>query len=596
MNVLGIILARAGSRGLPNKCMRDLLGQPMIRYTIDHALQCNALSDVILSTDSEPAKAVALSAGIEVVDRPQELASDLATVDAAARHAVESWELSHGASVDAVVLLYGNIPVRQPGLLGRAIRHLQRSNADSVRSVAKVSKQHPDWLHRLEADVMAQYRPNSIYRRQDLTPLYYHDGAAVVVRRDALFGALETPDDHQAFLGKDRRAIIQGPEDSVDVDEALDLVIAEGILRSRQEAVVNTTSPHENLVPRVKIDTRTISCGQPIYVIAEAGVNHNGKLSRAIEMVDAAAGAGADAIKFQVFSAERLASKDAPTARYQRCSDDATSQRSLLEGLELSFEDFREIRDHCKTRAITFLATPFGLEDVAVLEALKVDVIKTASTDLPNKRLLEAVSRVGSPLIVSTGASTVAEIHQSVDWLLRRVGPERLILLHCVSSYPAPLESINLGAIRTMAEAFSVPVGFSDHTQSVQTGGWAVAAGACVLEKHFTLDKTLDGPDHAMSLTPDDLKEYVSGARNAFRALGNGVLGLTELEAEVRSVARKSVVAARDIPAGIAIGAGDLTLKRPGTGITADHFDELLGRRTTVPIHRDTLFDWDMIE
>ncbi|MCO6435925.1 MAG: acylneuraminate cytidylyltransferase family protein [Phycisphaerae bacterium] len=235
MTVLGIILARAGSKGLPGKCMRPLRGRPLITYSFDHALASRRLTDLVLTTDSEPAKELARRANIDVVDRPAELATDTATVDDAARHAVLDWERRHRQTIDAVVLLYGNIPIRARGLIDRAIEHLQQSGADSVRSVAPVTKLHPDWLHRLDGDRMCQYRTNSIYRRQDLEPLYYHDGAVAAVTRAALFAALEMPDDHQAFLGRDRRAIVQQAEDSVDVDGPMDLYVAEALLRAKDE-------------------------------------------------------------------------------------------------------------------------------------------------------------------------------------------------------------------------------------------------------------------------------------------------------------------------------------------------------------------------
>lgn len=233
MNTLGIILARSGSRGLPDKCVRELLGRPLIQYTFDHATASRRLSAVVITTDSEPAKNLARNAGIEVIDRPAELATDDAPVDSAARHAVEVWERAHTETVDVVVLLYGNIPVRDTNLIDRAIEHLIDSGGDSVRSVARVAKQHPDWLHHLDGDRMTQFQENSIYRRQDLAPLYYHDGAVAVVTRRALFGALDTPDDHQAFWGGDRRALIQRAEDAVDVDEPIDLLLAEAVLRSQ---------------------------------------------------------------------------------------------------------------------------------------------------------------------------------------------------------------------------------------------------------------------------------------------------------------------------------------------------------------------------
>jgi len=235
MRVLAIILARAGSKGLVDKCVRPILGRAMIEYTFEQARAAQRVHDVVLTTDSRPARALARQHGIRVIDRPPELASDLATVDAAARHALLAWEESESDTVDAVVMLYANIPVRADGVIDRAIEQLARTGASSVRTVAPIDRHHPDWLHRLDGDRMTQYRANSIYRRQDLEPLYYHDGAVVAVTRQALFDALRTPHDAQAFLGPDRRALVQRREDAVDVDDAGDLLVAEAVLRSRLE-------------------------------------------------------------------------------------------------------------------------------------------------------------------------------------------------------------------------------------------------------------------------------------------------------------------------------------------------------------------------
>lgn len=235
MAAIGIILARAGSKGLRDKCVRELLGKPLIAYTFEHAAASRLLRTTVLTTDSAPAKELAREAGIEVIDRPAELATDTATIDAAARHAVETWEARHDTAVDAVALLYANIPVRSDGLIDRVLKHLFDSGADSVRTVAPVSKQHPDWLHRLDGDRMTQFRSNGIHRRQDLEPLYYHDGAGLVVTRRALFAAVDTPGDGQAFLGADRRAVVQGCDEAVDIDEPVDLLVAEAVLRDRRD-------------------------------------------------------------------------------------------------------------------------------------------------------------------------------------------------------------------------------------------------------------------------------------------------------------------------------------------------------------------------
>jgi len=230
MCTLGVVLARAGSKGLRDKCVRTLLGRPLIDYTLDHALTSKRLTAVVLTTDSQRAKHLARQRGIEVIDRPPALATDTAPVDAVLRHAVETWEQRHEQRIATAALLYGNIPVRAPGVIDRALEHLERTNASSVRTVAPIGNHHPDWLHRLDGDRMIQFRPNSIHRRQDLEPLYYHDGAVVAVTRQALFGARS--DDPHSFLGPDRRALVQHPQDAVDVDEPLDLLLAEAVLRS----------------------------------------------------------------------------------------------------------------------------------------------------------------------------------------------------------------------------------------------------------------------------------------------------------------------------------------------------------------------------
>ena len=594
MNTLGVILARAGSRGLPDKCMRALLGKPVIQYTFDHAAASRRLSATVLTTDSEGAKALARSAAIEVIDRPLELAGDTATVDAAARHAVACWEAKHDTRVDIIVLLYGNVPVRADGVIDKVVGHLMATGADSVRTVAPVSKQHPDWVHRLDGDRMTQFRPNSIYRRQDLEPLYYHDGAVAAVTREALFGALEQPDDHQAFLGRDRRAFVQRAEDAVDVDGPVDLLMAEAVLRARDHRSTSAVS-HSDAIPTVTIGRHSIGLDRPVFVVAEAGVNHNGCLDTARRMVDAAADAGADAVKFQLFRAADLVTASGSTAAYQRGKCKETSQRSMLSRLELSQGAFGKIQARCDERSILFLATPFGPNEVSAVVELGARAIKIASTDLTNPLLLDAVVATGLPIILSTGASTDVEIRAAVDRVRRTGTGERLILLHCVSCYPTPVSAVNLRVIETLARRFLVPCGLSDHTTSVSVGAWAVAAGACVLEKHFTLDPTAPGPDHAMSLDPAQLAAYISSVRDVQQALGDGQPGMAECEAEVRAVATKSVVSVVDIPADTRLTSGMLTLKRPGTGIPPTDLELLIDRHAMTDIPADTTLSWDMV-
>lgn len=236
MHTVAVILSRAGSKGLPDKCVLPLCGRPVLAYSIGHAQESRSVGGIVLSTDSPRAAAIGQAAGITVVERPDELAADDAPVVAAVRHAILCYEEQAGRPCNAVVILYGNIPVRASGIIDQCVRHLFMTECDSVRTVTPVTKQHPDWLHRLNQDRMEQYRPNSIDRRQDLEPLYYHDGAVVVVRRDLLF-TLESERDPHAFFGSDRRAVIQAEEDAVDIDTMADFYRAEAAIRLRSEAI-----------------------------------------------------------------------------------------------------------------------------------------------------------------------------------------------------------------------------------------------------------------------------------------------------------------------------------------------------------------------
>lgn len=380
---------------------------------------------------------------------------------------------------------------------------------------------------------------------------------------------------------------------------------------------------HSDAPKALQIGGRLVGPGQRTLIVAEAGVNHDGRVDAALRLVDAAVQAGADAVKFQMFRADDLATHDAPSAAYQKGQGpsghavgeaptrpagkpipEATAsqppsmsntQRAMLRRLELDDDAFARIRGHCTDQSILFLATPFGRGELARLVKLEPAAIKIASTDLTNTPLLRAAAVTGLPVILSTGAATPGEIDGAVDrlWPARKAG--RLVLLHCVSCYPTPVEAINLRVIAVLSRRFGLPCGLSDHTTSTRVGGWAVAGGAYVLEKHLTLDRSAPGPDHAMSLSPGEFREYVLRVREVEAALGDGCIGMTAREAEVRAVAAKSIVAARDIPAGAVLTEDMLTLKRPGTGLTPSMLEQLLGRVAVSAIQGDTLLSWEMV-
>ncbi len=357
-----------------------------------------------------------------------------------------------------------------------------------------------------------------------------------------------------------------------------------------------THSVMDNTAERICIDGRRVGLGEFPYVIAEAGVNHNGDESTALRLVDAASDAGVDAVKFQMFTAETLTTAAVATAPYQASRTHQQSQRQMLASLELSGGAFRRIARHCGDRGIAFLATPFTVDDLEKLLDVGTAAVKIASTDIVDVRLLDQVCRANRPVILSTGAADEVEIAAAVSRLRAGGAGDRLVLLHCVSAYPTPLGCANLAAIRTLRDRFSTIVGLSDHTTSTLTGALAVSAGACVLEKHFTLDAGACGPDHSLSLEPGALREYVALVRSAHEAMGDGRLAVQSIERDVRRVARKSVVAARDIAVDETLALASLTTKRAGSGMTADRIDGLIGKRAVVAIDADTPIKLEMLE
>lgn len=342
-----------------------------------------------------------------------------------------------------------------------------------------------------------------------------------------------------------------------------------------------------------------------VYVIAEAGVNHNGDLALARRLVEVAAEAGADAVKFQTFRAEALATTDAPKAGYQRATtDEGESQFAMLRRLELSTEAHRELQALCRTRGIDFLSSPFDLDSLVFLTGeLGLDTIKIPSGEITNGPFLLAAARSARKLIVSTGMSTLDDVREALGVLAfgfirplearpsrpafaaalddadgRRAVTERVTLLHCTSQYPAPDDEINLRAMATLRDKFATPVGLSDHSVGIAVPIAAAALGARVIEKHFTADRTLPGPDHRASLEPDELAAMIAGIRTVERAMGDGVKAPTASEADTAVVARRSLAAAVAIGAGSKFSDTNLGTLRPGTGISPMEYWEWLGQ------------------
>jgi N-acetylneuraminate synthase/N,N'-diacetyllegionaminate synthase len=330
--------------------------------------------------------------------------------------------------------------------------------------------------------------------------------------------------------------------------------------------------------PEIVVGDRRIGAGSPCFVIAEAGINHNGDPNLAACLIDVAAEAGADAVKFQTFRAISVIAPTAPKAAYQlRTTAPEESQLEMVRKCELSDDSFRALAAHCRDRGLLFLSTPFDATSVDFLLTLHVPAIKIASGEVTNFPLLRHIGRTGKPLLLSTGMSDLDEVAAAVAEL-RRAGGRELALLHCVSNYPAAARDANLRAMRTMAKAFAVPVGYSDHTRGFEVAFAGVALGAAIIEKHFTLDRRLPGPDHPASLEPAELKELIAGIRRIEAALGDGVKAAQPSEDDTRRVARRSLYWARAMKGGEIVAAGDLVALRPADGVSPVEIDRIVGQ------------------
>lgn len=353
------------------------------------------------------------------------------------------------------------------------------------------------------------------------------------------------------------------------------------------------------------------------YIIAEAGVNHNGSLKLAKELVKVAKDAGADAVKFQTFKAEKLVTKQAKQADYQieNLGGD-TSQFAMLKKLELTYEEFVELQSFCEFQKIEFLSTPFDFESVDfLLEELVMPTVKIPSGELTNAPFIHYIATKRKPIILSTGMATIEEIHEALAFIsyglakpkedvkleqvyafysteeAKEVLKKYVTLLHCTTQYPAPMDSINLHAMNEMKKVFQLPIGLSDHSEGIHIPITAVGMGATVIEKHFTLDKTLEGPDHVASLNPDELNAMIQGIIDVEQALGDGIKNPTSVELQNRIPARKSLVAKKSIQAGEIFSSSNLTIKRPGDGIEPSKYWSYIGQISSKSYNEDELID-----
>jgi len=332
---------------------------------------------------------------------------------------------------------------------------------------------------------------------------------------------------------------------------------------------------------RVAFADKSIGEGEKTFIIAEAGVNHNGKFELAKKLIEKAAKAGADAVKFQIFKAEKLICRDSRFEHFKK--------------LELTKEQFKELADIAKQNNIIFSASAWDKESADFLEELNAPFFKIGSGDLTNIPLIEHISKKEKPILLSTGASDLDEIKEALD-LIKRSGNKDIVLLHCCPLYPAPIEEANLNVIKTLREKFGLIVGYSDHTIGIEVPIAAVALGANVIEKHFTLDKNLEGDDHKSSTEPEELKKMINLIRNVEKSLGHKEKKVSESEKETQSSIRRSIVADVDIPKGTKITEDTIICKRPGTGIQPRDYNKVIGKKAKIEIKKDSLLEWSALE
>ena len=354
---------------------------------------------------------------------------------------------------------------------------------------------------------------------------------------------------------------------------------------------------HRYGLPIIEVGGRTVGPGHPCYVIAEAGANHNRDLSIAKELIDVAANAKADAVKFQTYTAEGLYSRKTPNPSYlknkQLLKSDTETVWELIKRVEIPWEWHDELAAHAAAAGIHFLSTPFEEAAVDVLEKVGVPAYKIASYEITHLPLIEHAARTGKPLLISTGMASLADIERALD-TANAAGCDQIALLHCASSYPAEFDILNLRAIGTLAQAFGVPIGYSDHTIGHTADVVSVALGATLIEKHYTLSRSMDGPDHGFALEPAELAGMVTAIREAEASLGSPIKRVTEAEGELYRLARRSLVAARPIAAGQRIELADIAIKRPGYGIPVYEREALVGRVASHAIEDDEILQWGM--
>lgn len=565
LSVLVLVPARGGSKAVPGKNLRLVGGLSLTARAVLHGrlfLIDARLADglVVVDTDDTVIADEGRRFGAEAPFlRPPELARDETPTIDSVLHCLDRLQAA-GRTFETIVLLQPTSPLRTSADITACWRTFDPAQAPSVVAVTPI--EHPlELAVGLDRDNVLSGESPTVRRRQEFTPSFRITGAAYVTT----FNVLRN---RRAFVVHGlTRGVVVPSERSLDIDTAADLEAADALLRGGP------------IPAGLAIGGRQLGGGARCYVIAEAGVNHNGDPSLAHRLVDVAADAGADAVKFQTFIPEQLAAPHAKQAAYQTENTGfEDSQLAMLRRLVLPRDVYPALKDHAEDRGIAFLSTPFDEASADFLESLGIAAFKISSGELTNLPFITHVARKGRPMLLSSGMGTMAEVAEAV-LAVRHASDVPLALFHCVTNYPATPEQCNLGAMASMRSAFHVPVGWSDHTSGIDVSTAAVALGADVLEKHFTLDRGLAGPDHKASLEPKELSALLRSVRAVEAARGTGVKAPVAVENDLATKVRKSLHARWALAAGHTLAAEDVIALRPGDGLSPAALQRLLGRR-----------------
>ena len=576
--IWAVIPARGESKGIPRKNLVDLAGRPLIAYTIEQALQSKHLDGVFVSTEDDEIKATSVAYGASIIDRPAELNTDEFTSIDVLKHAIQYLDGKQGLRVRNIALLLSTTPLRRVEDIDQAIALFFTQAADAVVSVVRAPlSNHPYCASEVVNGrlVMKFEEGTRSTGWQDIPEVFWCNGQISITTSEHLLR-------HSDWYQGDCRPYICPKETFLNIDTVAELKTAEERIYDQR------AKRAEDMI--FDIGGRLVGHTQPCFIIAEAGVNHNGDIVLAKGLIDAAADAGVDAIKFQCFDPQNVVTASTPMAEYQKANlGGEQGQLEMLQKLVISDTDLVALKQYAGQKGLLFLCTSHsGAGEYAKLDEMGVPAHKVGSGDLLNVPVLEYLARSQKPVILGTGMATMEEVMQAYRFLVRN-GNDRAIFLHCTTDYPCSFEDVNMKAMVTMKRGLGCPVGYSDHSLGIEVPLMAVSLGACVVEKHVTLDNSLPGPDHRASILPSGLRAMVSKIRTIEAAMGVPIKRPSPRERQTAKVARKSLVYSRDLKEATVIAPEDIAVKRPGTGLSPIRFYEMMGRKLGKSVEKDQL-------